>query len=451
MEAASADTSIFWRIPAAPNAEQIIDRRKVEAHSNAVAAVTFSPDGTKVASGSSVQVRIADSQTGEALFVVEEHEHAVVGLAFSPDSSRLAVSDRNCIYMWALEDAHRTSTLRRRDHWNCIRAVTWSREGSRVASASFDSVRVWEARTGHLSAVCNFKDTFGGIIGKVHGVGLSDCGRFVTAITEIPDPGRSSAFVFATTWNVASQTKVVQLVIGNPDEDPLIRDVPRPLFWDETERRLVFPGSRDSLSYWQNRADARVAAAEAVAWSWSRNGGVEFAACADGTIRVIDGATGRTIQTLRGGHGGTVHISAAGADSLLAGVGGDGKVRLWDWRKGMHIADLDCPDGTVKALGWSDDDELLFVCTQVEGHWNVRAWDRRAHLRVVSIPCDDANLCEVYGGETLLEPTVGDQRPRLWWPASVHSVPGQSEPGRWASCSGNYFEILVMESRFSKS
>ena len=60
-------------------------------HKYPVVSVAFSPDGSKIASGSwDNTVRLWDAENGEQLAVLRGHEGRVASVAFSPDGSRIA-------------------------------------------------------------------------------------------------------------------------------------------------------------------------------------------------------------------------------------------------------------------------------------------------------------------------------------------------------------------------
>ena len=60
-------------------------------HSSSVSALSFSPDGSRFASGSDDNtVRLWDGASGVPIATLEGHSHPVTSLSFSPDGSRLA-------------------------------------------------------------------------------------------------------------------------------------------------------------------------------------------------------------------------------------------------------------------------------------------------------------------------------------------------------------------------
>ena len=67
-------------------------------HFEAVNSVSFSPDGTKVASGSNDDaVKLWDVTTGECLQTLEGHVEEVNSVSFSPDGRKVASGSNDCL------------------------------------------------------------------------------------------------------------------------------------------------------------------------------------------------------------------------------------------------------------------------------------------------------------------------------------------------------------------
>ena len=75
--------------------------------------MSFSPDGTKVASGSGDKtVKLWDVTSGECLQTLEGHSDCVTSVSFSPDGTKVASgSDDKTVKLWDVTSGECLQTL----------------------------------------------------------------------------------------------------------------------------------------------------------------------------------------------------------------------------------------------------------------------------------------------------------------------------------------------------
>jgi uncharacterized protein with WD repeat len=100
----------------------------LEGHSRSVNAVTFSPDGTLLASASDDgTVRLWDPATGVSLQTLERHSCWVDAVAFSPDSKLLAsASGDGTVRLWDMATGALLQTLETNDK---VQELAFSSDG----------------------------------------------------------------------------------------------------------------------------------------------------------------------------------------------------------------------------------------------------------------------------------------------------------------------------------
>jgi WD40 repeat protein len=419
-------------------------------------SVAFSPDGTTLATtgtSSSTQhaiqsreaVRLWDARTYELLaspLLGTEHDPGG-GVAYSPDGSLLAVGTvRGQMFVW---DTETGAERHRLEHYGGTRLITFSPDGSVLASADYD-IRRWDVTSGDVLPDLEHgpDDVFSGCFGEDSGEDWKPCpytgGTLGMAYS--PDGSRLAAgdgigqvYVWdATTGELLTTLEgfrfggvecggascdivTITGVTLSPDGTTIAAGTGGYIteggwveLWDiETgaiRGYLEGSGSMSDLAYspdgtllattsassgfrlWDVAAgevrhtlDGAYEDVEDIAFS--PDGNLLAAGRWDGTVQVWNTATGGQ-QAVWEGHTDYVSAVAFSPDgSLLASGGLDATVRLWDVTTGETLAVFDGLAGWVHAVTFSPDGRLLAAGGGEDGA-NVRLWSISREGRVIT-------------------------------------------------------------------
>ena len=239
-------------------------------HSAYVNAVTWSPDGIYIASGSSDKtVQVWDASRGGIITTYHGHAGDVNAVAWSPDGTCIASGsyDRT-VQVWDVGDGGYMHTYR--GHSYAVRTVAWSPDGTCIASGSFDrTVQVWDAvNGGHVY-------TYRGHASVVDTVAWS------------PDSRRIAS---------GSSDGTVQV-------------------WDAVNGGHVYTYRGHSTNVWTV--------------AWSPNGQRIASASGDGTVQMWDAANGGNVYTYHGHSGPVTTVAWSPDGQRIASASGDGTVQMW--------------------------------------------------------------------------------------------------------------------------
>ncbi len=123
-----------------------------QGHEGWISSVAFSPNGTKIISGSGDKtIRVWDASTGvERLPPLRGHDGTIRSVAFSPNGSKIiSGSDDETIRVWDASTGIEMKFSPLHGHDGFIRSVAFSPDGSKIISRNFnETIRVWDASTG---------------------------------------------------------------------------------------------------------------------------------------------------------------------------------------------------------------------------------------------------------------------------------------------------------------
>jgi WD40 repeat protein len=122
--------------------------RTLTGHRDSVWSVAFSPDQHSLASGGwNGEVKLWDSASGRELQTLAGHTKRVQSVAFSPNAKKLAsASDDRTIKLWDVASGHELLTLAADGQ---VAIVAFSPDGQTLASATEHTIKLWDVASGH--------------------------------------------------------------------------------------------------------------------------------------------------------------------------------------------------------------------------------------------------------------------------------------------------------------
>ncbi|MBQ2376397.1 MAG: PEGA domain-containing protein [Bacteroidales bacterium] len=123
--------------------------KTLEGHSNWVYSVAYSPDGTKIISGSlGGIIKIWNANTGQCLKTLKGHPECVFSVAYSPDGTKIISGSVDpTIKIWDANTGQCLKTLEGHSYW--VNSVAYSPDGTKIVSGSTDeTIKIWDANTG---------------------------------------------------------------------------------------------------------------------------------------------------------------------------------------------------------------------------------------------------------------------------------------------------------------
>jgi WD40 repeat protein/serine/threonine protein kinase len=122
-------------------------------------AITWNPDGARLALAGVYGVKIWDAATGKEYFPLKGYTNQVFSVAWNSDGSRLALGDgHGSVLLWdpaTGEEVHQFISNLKKGR-NLGRSVSWSPDRTRLASGSSGGqIVIWDTATGKPTCICN--------------------------------------------------------------------------------------------------------------------------------------------------------------------------------------------------------------------------------------------------------------------------------------------------------
>jgi WD40 repeat protein len=314
--------------------------------------VVFSPDGTRLATAyrnlfggrpPPTKGKVWDSTTGQQLLALDNLPANVFEVVFSPDGRRLAtLAPDNTVKVREAATGQELLSLGGPPH--SVTKVVFSPDGRLLASAGKDKrVNLWDATTGQQ--VCT-------LAGDADAFGLMaispDHQRFASAdhtgVVKVWDVrtgqvthtfSRSAAnLICNVTFSPAGERLATVGVNGKTVN-----------IWDLQTRQVILT-LRGHGSYVTEVA-------------FSPDGRRLASACLDGTVKVWDAVSNHESLLLRGHRQRVFHVAFSPNGCCLASASGDRTVKVWDAQTGQEVRTLQGHTNSLRGVAFSADGQRL--------------------------------------------------------------------------------------------
>jgi ribosome assembly protein 4 len=361
----------------------------ISGHGDNILAVQFSPaNSSRMASASGDKtVRIWDCDTGTPAHTLKGHSKWVLAVSYSPDGSILASGGYdNAVCIWDASNGKQIAGPLK-GHTGFITSLAWEPyhlqepNRPRVASSSKDgTVRIWDAVGGRIDFALT------GHKGSVTCVKWGGTGRIYTSshdkTIKVWDSGSQTLLHTLTGhahWvnHLALSTDFVLRTAYHDhmrkapqtDEEKLAKAKSRfttaATVAGQIVERLATASEDCTLHLWTPLSSTKpltrmTGHQKQINYvTFSPDGSLLASAAWDNHVKIWSARDGKFLFTLRA-HVGPVYMAAFSADSrLLASCSKDTTLKVWDLRTGKLKEDLPGHRDQVFALDWSPDGERV--------------------------------------------------------------------------------------------
>jgi eukaryotic-like serine/threonine-protein kinase len=302
----------------------------------------------------------APIQSGQPV-VYREHTARVNAVTWSPDGQKIASASDDKLVL--ICDRAGKTLLTYSGHKNQVNAVAWSPNGLFIASGGADqTVQIWDATSGKLAF------TYTGHAGAVNAIAWSTDNRFVASGSDdktvqawFATPNKATTGnVFLTYGPPTGHKAAVTSVAWSPDGTKIASGS-----WDNT-LQVCSAIQNEAFAVGDQIFSAKIHGENVVyAVAWSPDGTLIASGGGDNLVQICDGITGNTDEVGYKSpnvprHHNPVRSVAWSPDGKLIVSGGDDKIaRVWDATTGKPTLTYSKHSNAVLAVAWSPDSAFV--------------------------------------------------------------------------------------------
>ena len=316
-------------------------------------------------------IQLWDAVTGEKIATLEGHENQtgdldshVWALSFSPDGVLLASGSRDGIKLWEVATRTEVAALPASSRLRSGR-ITFSSDGTTIGVRTWGcNFRLWDVEAKVKIDTPELAPLMPSELQSRGGAILSPDATLVACTVWNWD---QDAVDRVEVWNLRTGEKIVTLRAYGCLEGRLL--------FSPDGTSLACGSDWNGFLLWEveswNRVPIEERDRESISISFSPDGTTLASARRDGTVKLWDVATGKSIATIEGHESVVLSVSFSSDGATLASGSSDGTVKLWDTETWQRTTTFSGHEGDFSAMAFSPDGTTLAT-----GSWNgVELWD----------------------------------------------------------------------------
>lgn len=306
----------------------------------------FSPDGKRLAVGTSIGLWLYNVQDGKEPPLFTEDYGGIITLAFSPDGKMLAAGSftHHTIQIWDINASNIKPGLTLHDRFGDISSLEFAKDNKTLHSLSkFGYHTVWDVITGKETSAMRFSES----------ISVLAFARYGTTFA-VGDPKNNQISL----W------------------DSVNRDLGE-VFKKQSTEIFHTPPSMTNTNIRNNKIIQE--GVEEIVFSPDSK---FIASSHDDNIVRLWNTTNRTQRFSLKGHSELINTIAFSSDSnTIASGSADNSIMIWDVDSGHHLATLSGHKNNIKTLAFSPTETTLLVSGSADGtvrFWNTNIGKERA-------------------------------------------------------------------------
>ncbi len=347
-------------------------KQELRESGGSVERLDFSSDGKRLATSSNTSkiARIWDLSTGQIVQSFPGHAEVVYWVEFSPDDKLIATASKDAtVRIWNVADAKLLHTL---PHGGEVSAAVFVSGGKQLATVCHDGeARIWNVETGKLDLTLPVPQPRNAAIA----IGLSQNGKYLATGNQ----AQINLWLTSDWSHIGMLTGSQQHAWGasiTNDGSTLVSSA-----WDDVVRVWDVPNQAEIRSM-PLPTDERSPAGPVRTLSVSPDGKTIAVSCAGNTVLLRERATGKIVRTLEGAESEILAVAYSPDGRVIAAVGLDQRGLVWDAKSGELVGKTGGHEGGASCLAWSADSRIFAT----GGNDNmVRVWDGKSQRELATL------------------------------------------------------------------